>query len=281
MCEVSGQIKYSSNFCTTPNILITFSKFTEWANVSNSNICYLTYAFEKNPVGYTAAFRVARTMVLTHRLQYAAKIARDFILKIRDRCLTTGTHGCWKDMSQVTMLGLSFGAHVASQVCVDLYQRTGQKVGKLIGIDPAGIYLTLKINNQKFIEQGDAKYVQIIHTDPIFFGTVFQSGDVDIYFKDLPVGIMHRHGFAAYLHMATSMKKLLIIAEKDGRGVVIPILRNSDLADNLTLDEDEVVVGVYGELEESKRGQKFYVSLKNRFDMLRSSIAQYVKIKIQ
>lgn len=280
MCKVSLQIK---NIIPkkTSKILKTHSTFTEWANVSNSNICYLTYAFEKNPVGYTAAFRVARTMVLTHRLQYAAKIARDFILMIRDRCVKKETAGCWKDMSQVTLLGLSFGAHVASQVCVDLHQRTGQKVGKLIGIDPAGIYLTLKINNQKFIAQGDANYVQIIHTDPIFFGTVFQSGDVDIYFKDLPVSVMHRHGFAAYLHMATAMKKLLIIAESDGKGVVIPILKDSGLPDNLTLDKDEVVVGVYGEIEESKRGQKFYVSLKNRFEMLRSSIAQYVKIKIQ
>lgn len=220
-------------------------------------------------------------MVLTHRLQYAAKIARDLVLKVRDHCLTAGTQGCWKDMSQVTMLGLSFGAHVASQVCKELYQRTGQKVGKLIGVDPAGIYLTLKINNQSFINQGDAAYVQIIHTDPIFFGTVFQSGDVDIYFKDLPVGIMHRHGFAAYIHMATSMKRLLMIAEKDGNGLAIPVLNHTSLVDNVTLDKDEVVVGVYGELEESKRGQKFYISLKNRFEMLRTSIAQYVKIKIQ
>lgn len=72
-------------------------------------------------------------MVATHRLQYAAKIGRDLVLKVRDRCLSAGTPGCWKYMSQVTMLGLSFGAHVASQVSKELYQRTGQKVGKLIG----------------------------------------------------------------------------------------------------------------------------------------------------
>lgn len=221
-------------------------------------------------------------MVQTHRLEYAAKIARDFILMIRDHCIKTETNGCWKDMSKMTVLGFSFGAHVASLTCVDLYQRTGQKVGKLIGIDPAGIYLTLKMYNQKFIGRGDASYVQIIHTDPVLLGTPFQSGDVDIYFQDLPVDIMHRHGFAPYLHMATAIKRLLIIAERNREGAVIPVLKSSDLADNLTLtDKDEVIVGVYSELNESKRGQKFYVSLKNRFEMLRSSLAQFIKIKIQ
>lgn len=149
------------------------------------------------------------------------------------------------------------------------------------GIDPAGIYLTLKIYNQSFINQGDANYVQIIHTDPIFFGTVFQCGDVDIYFKDLPVGVMHRHGFAAYFHMATSMKRLLMIAEKDGNGLVIPIFDHLSLADHTAVYEDEAIVGIYSELEESKRGQKFYISLKNRFEMLRKSIAQFIKIKLQ
>lgn len=104
----------------------------------------MTYAFEKNPVGYTAAFRVARNMVKSHRLQYAAKIARDLILKVRDLCHKTETQGCWKDMSQVTVLGLSFGAHIASQVCIDLYQRTGQKVGKLIG--EKSVYSSIKVD---------------------------------------------------------------------------------------------------------------------------------------
>lgn len=219
-------------------------------------------------------------MVVTHRLQYAAKIARDLILKVHDHCLKHETPGCWKDMSQLTLLGLSFGAHVASQVSKELYQRTGQKVGKLIGVDPAGIYLTLKINNQSFIDKGDATYVQIIHTDPIFFGTSFNCGDIDIYVSDLPVGVMHRHGFAAYFHMATAMKKLLIVAEKEGSGLMLPIHQMPYLADNAKVDADEVVVGVYGELEESKRGQKFYVSLKNRFELLRRSIADFIKIKL-
>lgn len=40
-------------------------------------------------------------------------------------------------------------------------------------------------------------------------------------------------------------------------------------------NENEVVVGVYSELEESKRGQKFYFSMKNRSDMLRKSLTNF------
>lgn len=73
--------------------------------------------------------------------------------------------------------------------------------------------------------------------------------------------------------MATSLKKLLLIAEKDGIGQMIQIDENSQ---DRVPNENEVFVGVYSELEESKRGQKFYFSMKNRSDMLRSSIANWV-----
>lgn len=99
-----------------------------------------------------------------------------------------------------------------------------------------------------------------------------QTGDVDIYIQDIPIGYTQKHGFGPYLQMATSMKKLLLIAEKDGIGQMIPIDENSQRVPN----ENEVFVGVYSELEESKRGQKFYFSMKNRSDQLRSSIAGFV-----
>lgn len=76
---------------------------------------------------------MANEMVQSHRLQYAAKVARDLILGIRKECLANETPGCLKKMSQITMLGFSFGAHVASQACKNVYESTGEKVGKLIG----------------------------------------------------------------------------------------------------------------------------------------------------
>lgn len=143
------------------------------------------------------------------------------------------------------------------------------------GLDPAGVWLISNRYDHAFINRGDATYVQIIHTDVVFFGTTFPCGDIDIYIQDIPLGYTRKHGFGPYLQMATSMKKLLLIAEKEGSGQMIQIDENSQ-QNNTALKENEVIVGVYSELEESKRGQKFYFSMKNRSDMLRSSIADFV-----
>lgn len=74
-----------------------------------------------------------KNLVKTHRLQYAAKVARDLVLNVRNRCIRDGGIDCWKDMSKLTVVGFSLGAHIASQACIDLYECTGEKVGKLIG----------------------------------------------------------------------------------------------------------------------------------------------------
>lgn len=84
---------------------------------------------------------LTKRMLKSNRLQYTAKLARNLVLNIRDRCLTMGTGGCWKHMSQVTVVGFSFGAHIASRICIDLYERTGEKVGKLIGETLIHFYL--------------------------------------------------------------------------------------------------------------------------------------------
>lgn len=137
----------------------------------------------------------------------------------------------------------------------------------------------IKKYHQSFIKRGNAEYVQIIHTDILFSGTFFQRGDYDIYISDLPVGISQWHTFAPYIHMATSIKKLLLIAQTNGRGQVIKIDENSVQKDR-PLDQNEVFVGVYSKLEESKRGKRYFVSLKNHSKTLRESIAHVVKIKL-
>lgn len=254
-----------------------YPKFTAWAIASNSNVCYLTYAYENIPQSTFAIISTSREMVRSYRSLYAAKVASDLVVNIRNHCIKSGQFGCWVYMSKVTVIGFSFGAHIASQLCKNLYKKTGQKVGRLIGIDPAGIYLILTRFKHAFINKGDATYVQIIHTDIVLFGTIFQTGDVDIYVQDIPVSLLGRHGFGPYLHMATSMKKLLIIAAADGGGEMIPYEPEKDV----NMYEDEVLLGVYSNIEESKRGKKFFISLKDRIPMLRESIAHVVKMYLQ
>lgn len=73
-------------------------------------------------------------MIKSNRSRYAAKVASDLVLDIQYHCTHNGKYpGCWMPMSQVTVLGFSFGAHIASQVCINLYKQTKHKVGKLIG----------------------------------------------------------------------------------------------------------------------------------------------------
>lgn len=146
------------------------------------------------------------------------------------------------------------------------------------GIDPAGISLIMWKYDQQFIKQGDAAYVQIIHTDTKLFGTMLQIGDVDIFIEDVPAFDIHKHSFAPYIHMATCLKKVLLIAEIRGKGHMIQL--DNDLAPYRALNSNEVIVGMYSELEESKRGKKFKISLKNRAEMLRDSIAHVVKIDL-
>lgn len=131
-----------------------------------------------------------------------------------------------------------------------------------------------------FINKGDATYVQIIHTDIVLFGTIFQTGDVDIYVTDIPVSLLGRHGFGPYLHMATSMKKVLIIAQQNGNGEIIALDDNLHEKD-VDLMDDEVYLGVYSNLEEPKRNQKYFISLKDRIPVLRDSIAHVVKMHLQ
>lgn len=110
-----------------------YPQYIEWAKQSDTNVCYLTYAYEEIRYGLYNLIAMASEMVQNHRLQYAAKVARDFVLSIREECIKNGSPGCLSKMSKLTVLGLSFGAHVASQTCKNLYQSTGEKVGKLIG----------------------------------------------------------------------------------------------------------------------------------------------------
>ena len=69
-------------------------------------------------------------------------------------------------------------------------------------------------------------------------------------------------------------------SEKKGKGQVIPIDGNS-AQEHRVPKQDEVFLGVYSEKEDSKRGQTFRISLENRGDILRDSIAHVVKMRTE
>lgn len=80
--------------------------------------------------------------------------------------------------------------------------------------------------------------------------------------------------------MATAMKKLLLIAEEDGIGRVVPINSFTPQVEKVP-KSNEVFVGFYSKLEESKRGKSYKISFKNfRAEILRRSIAHVVRAKM-
>lgn len=108
--------------------------FTEWFKASNSNICYLTYAYEKNSKNAFSIITTPREMIKSNRSLHAAEIASELILDMRENCIKNANYpSCYITMSQITVLGFSFGAHIASQICINVYKNTKEKVGKLIG----------------------------------------------------------------------------------------------------------------------------------------------------
>lgn len=89
----------------------------------------------------------------------------------------------WRlDLNRVSIIGHTFGAHVAG--------KTGQslngKIGKIVGVDPAGPILChpSSVGEDRRLSPGDAKYVQVISTNRNFSGCGIESGMQTFYPND-------------------------------------------------------------------------------------------------
>lgn len=76
--------------------------------------------------------------------------------------------------------GLSLGAHVVGYAGRHLTLFTGHLVHRITGLDPAKPCF---VNNIHLIglRPGDAKFVDVIHTDPGILGTNHRIGDADFF----------------------------------------------------------------------------------------------------
>ncbi|KAJ8922073.1 hypothetical protein NQ315_008714 [Exocentrus adspersus] len=73
------------------------------------------------------------------------------------------------NLSTLHMIGIGFGAHIAGYF-------------PCLGLDPAGLtFDILPVSGRLAV--GDADFVDILHTNAGGFGTVYSSGDVDIWFN--------------------------------------------------------------------------------------------------
>ncbi|XP_031635211.1 uncharacterized protein LOC116348367 isoform X2 [Contarinia nasturtii] len=219
----------------------------EWFTASGNNICIVSYAYTTNPTVGLKIVPHLNKMVTTNRLEYVAKLARDLVLGVREKCVQSNRKSCLKSLSQVDVSGFSFGAHVAGRTCEFLYQKTGQRVRMLLALDPSKTIPFFGTKPTNTIKRGHASYVQVIHTS--VFGIREPLGDVDIYVKykgeSFVDDLNDKHAMGAYFHVATATKRLYVIADEKDSGNGTLIFAHGNVRKP---KPSECVVGVYGTL---------------------------------
>jgi pimeloyl-ACP methyl ester carboxylesterase len=82
-------------------------------------------------------------------------------------------------LERVTLVGHSMGAHISGMIG----HRLKGKVGKIIGLDPAGPYFTTLVprSKKRRLDKSSARFVQAIHTDKTIIGTEMNLGHQDFY----------------------------------------------------------------------------------------------------
>lgn len=85
--------------------------------------------------------------------------------------------------SFIHLLGHSIGAHVVGQAGKMLQQNHSITVDRITGLDPAKP-LFYDGDDDKSLTRDDAKFVDIIHTNPACLGAPDRAGHVDIFFQD-------------------------------------------------------------------------------------------------
>ncbi|XP_034246770.1 pancreatic triacylglycerol lipase-like [Thrips palmi] len=78
------------------------------------------------------------------------------------------------------VVGFSLGAHIAAFVSDELVARTGQRVGRITGLDPALPAFASLAPSWK-LDPGDADFVDVVHTNAGILGKVEPTGHADFY----------------------------------------------------------------------------------------------------
>ncbi|XP_030755431.1 pancreatic lipase-related protein 3-like [Sitophilus oryzae] len=83
---------------------------------------------------------------------------------------------------KIHVIGHSLGAHVAGIVGKGILEKSGLKLARISGLDPAGPYFRDPlISSKDRLDKNDAEIVDAIHTDAGFYGYESPIGTLDIY----------------------------------------------------------------------------------------------------
>ncbi|KAJ8710492.1 hypothetical protein PYW08_009007 [Mythimna loreyi] len=82
--------------------------------------------------------------------------------------------------SKIHLIGHSLGSHIAGSAGKEVFGRTGFKVGRISGLDPAGPCFG-DVDKALRLFKGDAVFVDVIHSDAGVYGMPGIIGDVDFF----------------------------------------------------------------------------------------------------
>lgn len=87
---------------------------------------------------------------------------------------------CKLKFNNIHVIGHSLGSMVAGFVGKHIYNKTGRKIHRITGTDPAAPGFEKSPSDFR-LSSGDAEFVDVIHTDIGHFGITSAIGDVDYY----------------------------------------------------------------------------------------------------
>lgn len=82
------------------------------------------------------------------------------------------------DVNNIHLIGHSIGAHIAGKAGQVVTERSGKVLPRITGLDPARPCSTVDQHN---LQKGDAKFVDVIHTNAGVLGISEAVGDIDFY----------------------------------------------------------------------------------------------------
>lgn len=86
------------------------------------------------------------------------------------------------NLKTVHLIGKSLGAHVASWAGKRVQEVTGNKINRITGLDPASPkFDNVLLPKNERLNESDADFVDVIHTDAGYYGFKTPIGTVDFY----------------------------------------------------------------------------------------------------
>ncbi|XP_037297626.1 phospholipase A1 [Manduca sexta] len=122
---------------------------------------------------------ITETIVfLTHIYPKSVRLTRAIGKKLGEFLVSLVDQGLTSD--SLELVGASLGAHIVAYAAKYFYEKTGQKISRVTGLDPAGPCFR-NMDPQFKLAPTDGLHVDVIHTNIDGFGIAERLGHVDIY----------------------------------------------------------------------------------------------------